>query len=386
MKNSEYIKELGKNKSSRTQRGYQKVLTDYSNYHKLSLDQLINEAISNEEQSLIHAKKELRERITSYQNHLQNITYTRTNQKQYTYKNSTINNQIRNIKTFYRHYDITVPPIKDLSYKDKERFEDRVTQEQLTQVIQNIGNIRHKALITVMSSSGIPSKDILKLTKMDLVKATKDYHNLTDINDVIPYLLQLNTPIIPTWNYIRSKTGIEVITFSSPESTRYLLEYLNQTMKHDNKDKLFNYTYYGVKGVYEMMNTRFYFGKTSIGRNKFHAHAMRSFFSTQLLAADMDSLLIEFLMGHKIPDVTASYYSAKPEHLKKKYIRVVDSLSTTPVKVTDIKSSEYLELERENQNMKENIESIVEEAMRKHDQELQGKRKDMSIDDLFKDF
>jgi hypothetical protein len=157
-------------------------------------------------------------------------------------------------------------------------------------------------------------------------------------------------------------------------------------MKHDNKDKLFNYTYYGVKGVYEMMNTRFYFGKTSIGRNKFHAHAMRSFFSTQLLAADMDSLLIEFLMGHKIPDVTASYYSAKPEHLKKKYIRVVDSLSTTPVKVTDIKSSEYLELERENQNMKENIESIVEEAMRKHDQELQGKRKDMSIDDLFKDF
>lgn len=102
-----------------------------------------------------------------------------------------------------------------------------------------------------------------------------------------------------------------------------------------------------------MMNTRFKFGKTSIGRNKFHAHAMRSYFSTQLLAADMDSLLIEFFMGHTIPSVTSSYYSAKPEHLKQKYIRVVSNLSTVPVKVTDIKSPEYIQLEKEKNDLEE---------------------------------
>lgn len=360
MNNTDYIKEITKTKADRTKITYTTALQQYSEYNNMSLDELLTEAEDTEDASLRKSKRLLKRRIENYRDSFLEKKYKITNANIWReYKPRTINAKVSAVKSFYRYYDITLPYVEKLKISDKEKIEDQVTQEELTFVINNLSNIQHLAAITGMSSSGISCNDFSDLTQEGFVIATSEYHNYDDINDVVPYLLKLNTPIIPTWNYVRSKTGVEAITFQSPESVNYLLQYLNSLSSLNNKDKLYGYKRSSLVSMYNRLSKRFNMGKTTTGRNKFHAHAMRAYFGTQLLASDIDSLLREFMLAHAVPETTAAYYSAQPRKLKQKYIRALDNLSTVPVKVTDIKSPDYIKLEEENKNLKSNIESYA---------------------------
>lgn len=385
MENEKILEEITQKKKLKTQKNIRKTLTQYSENQKMSLEKLILEAEDLEDNHPRQAKRQLRNRLTNFQDSLKEYVNPISG-KVKPYKPQTINQKIGEVKSFYNHYDITVPSITPVSNDIKERMDDMITQEELTSIINNISKVNQKSVICGMSSSALSVNEIVNLKQSDLVTATSEYHNYTNIEDVVPYLLELNEPIIPTWNLIRGKTGVELITFMSPESMNYLLEDLNNRYNLSNDKSLYNYKTEGLIGLYKRLSKRFNLGKTSTGRNKFHAHAMRSYFSTQLLAADVDTLLIEFMMGHSIPPTIASYYKAKPQHLKRRYIKVVEHLTTTPVRVVDIKSPEVIALEKENQKLKANVNDYAEKAVNQMVDDILSKKIDENLEDKIRNY
>jgi integrase len=386
MKNEEYINELSKNKSETTHVLYKTSLEPYSEFTNQTLDELIKEAIKNQDNSLTKSQIELSKKLSNYREYLKTVTYKDLGGHPKKYKASTINTKIQKIKAFYRHYYIFVPETGKVKDENKEKLKDIVTLEEFTTVINGISNIKHKSLIGQMGSSGIPTDDILKLTQKDVVIATSEYHNFKDINDVVPYLLKLDTPIIPTWNYVRGKTGIEAITFQSAESMHDLLLYLNSLIDLDNEKRVYDLARKGVIGIFSRINKKFNFGKTSTGRNKFHAHGMRSFFSTQLFSEGVDSLAVDFMMAHSIPSTQAAYFKANPKKLRQKYIRVMNSVSTIPVRVVDIKSPEVIALEKENKQLKENINKQVDARFDEKLAEALNRQKIKNLDDKIREY
>lgn len=378
--------EVCKNKAEGTIKTYTKSLQQYSKFTNQTLHELIEEAKKEQDKSLTNSQIILSKKISDFQEYLKNTTYTNQWNQTNKYKPLTINTKIAKVTAFYRHFYIIVPSIKKVKNTNKEKSSDDVTLEEYTEVLQNTSNKRHKAVVSHMGSSAIPTDDIVEFKQGDLVVATNAYHNYDDINDVVPYLLKLNKPIIPTWNYIRGKTGVETITFQSSESLRYLLEYLDSRIYLDNDDKLYGLKSKGVIGVFTRINERFGFGKNSSGRLHFHAHSMRSFFANQLLASDVDSLVIDFMMAHSIPETTAAYFKAKPKDLKNKYIRAMGNVSSTPVKVTDIKSPDYIKLEQENQKLKANVNDYAEKAVNQMVDDILSKKIDENLEDKIRNY
>jgi len=99
-----------------------------------------------------------------------------------------------------------------------ERYSDIPTIDDIRQVIESTSNLKHKAVILFMSSSGSAMNETTSLTVQDFIDATKDYHNSTNINDVLDEL-EGQKDVIPIFELVRAKTNYFYYTCCSPEAT-----------------------------------------------------------------------------------------------------------------------------------------------------------------------
>lgn len=363
----------------------------YSTSQNMSLEELVDEADDDEENIKKLRRRRIKKHLDSFIEYLQEDRHKHNHG--IGFSPQSIHGIISRIKAFYSYYEIQLPKIYLPEIPDTERSTDLPTIPEIKHLLENTSEIKHRAVVKTMLSSGLSSNEISKLTKEQFRVATYSYHqkdNLTDAIIRLKELIQENESIIPTWELTRGKTNHSFITFNSPEATRDIVEFID-TKSHPDDSRLFELTVKSVRNVYLRIDKRNSMGFTADGHHRFRSHAMRKVFATTLGWAEingipLDSLFVEFLLGHKLPRSMEPYYKNRPKRLKKIYLQVVNKLSIENVNVLDIKSPEYLELEKENKDMRKNIESIVEEAMLKHDQELRRERNDMSIDDLFKDF
>lgn len=391
--NAEIIQMISENKKLKpsTTRLDTYSLNLYSTIEGLSLMELIQEADDDEE----NIRKVRRRRINNHLDHfincLENDTHKHKRGMGYTPRS--IHDILSRVRAFYNYYEIQLPRTYLPQIPSNEKSTDIPTLKEIRYVIDNTGKSKHRAIILFMLSSGLSSNEVSSLTKKQFMEATSEYQNsqrLPDALDELKTLIDNGEAIIPTWELTRGKTNYNFITFNSPEATMEIVEFLT-TKAHPTDKRLFEMGNVGINDLYLKLGKRNNIGYTNNGHNKFHSHAMRKVFATTLAGVEikgvpLDSLFVEFLLGHKLPGSMEPYYKNRPKRLKKIYIEVVDSLSVNDLNKLTIKSPEYLKLEKENNDMKTNIEAIVEEAMLKHDQELRKQQDRMSIDDLFHDF
>lgn len=350
MNDEEYLQELQqlRNLSDSTLSRYKIDLKHYTKYTGMTLEQLLEEADDEEEQRIRMRKRKIKTHMLGLQQQL--LTYN--------FEPSTVKTILSRIKAFYRTYDIEIPQIRTVGKESTETLEDIPTLEHI-RVASSTNNLKHKALILFMASSGTGSKETLNITVQDFIDATSDYHHETNIQNVLDVLSNKKN-IIPTFHLRRFKTNHNYYTFCSPEASEAILMYLKTRKNLKPDSKLFDITGKGLVMVFQRINEKYNWGWKKT-RRFFHAHSMRMFFATQLTKAGLDYLIIQWLSGRAVPATTATYFKPSPDKLKKEYMKVVDKVSVSKVDVYDVKSEEFMHIEETNKALSSKVEKLEQE-------------------------
>ena len=371
MDNNTFILKIDKKKkvSDNTIKSDLTYLNLYSKFHKMSLSNLIDEADEDEENIKQMRKRKINDRLDDFVEYLENDEHEHTKGKGYSAQS--IHDIIWRVRAFYKYFKIELPDTYLPSIPDIERSTDVPTIQEMGKVISNVGNVRHRSVIENMYSSGLSVGEVSKLTKEQFRVATSDYHDADTVEECVKQLLKRinkGEAIIPTWELTRGKTNYSFITFNNPECTRDTCYFLQDEADFEDP-RLYEMEPDTIKKAFRRIGIRNNMGKTATGGNRFHTHAMRKIFATTLTGAEIngvpiDSLFIEFLLGHKLPKSMEPYYKNRPKRLKKIYMQVVDDLSVEKVNVTTFTDDEILAMKKK---MKEQ-EDLLDEIFNKFEE------------------
>ncbi|MFX1317942.1 MAG: tyrosine-type recombinase/integrase [Promethearchaeota archaeon] len=119
----------------------------------------------------------------------------------------TISRMVGCIKSFYRHYDVSLPQLHRFT-RSQRQVAGGLTTGEIAKVLE-YADVRAKALIFVAATTGRSSSDLLELKLGDIDRGK-----------------------FPNWGFIhdpdqpRQKTGIEMISWITPEALQHLDRYL----------------------------------------------------------------------------------------------------------------------------------------------------------------
>lgn len=332
--------------SPNTKNLYNIALNSYSNFLGEPLAQLLEEAETEEDEGIRWKKRSIKKHLINYRNFLFN-NYIKSTAKMY----------MTVVKTFYNHFEIELQKLPTVSEKNlKEnppiQFEDIPTKKVIKDCC-NVASPIMKSILLFMSSSGCARRETLNLTIQDFIEATKEYHNSSNIRDVIQELHEDDT-IVPTFYIRRQKTNKHYYTFCSPESVKSILQYFNTIDKQLHEDdKLFLINERTFSRKFKELNTTLNYGKRGT-HYKFTSHMLRKYHATTLnnLTYFKDSE-INFMQGRVPEQVTGIYLQQDPKILKEKYIQSLNHLQIfwDSTSIT-IESDEYKKILNENNNLK----------------------------------
>ena len=280
-----------------------------------------------------------------------------------TYNVSTAQLYLTAILTFYRHFEITIPPLPYYSTKGLKKtppvnYDDLPDRELLSECIQ-ITSPLVTALIMFMSSSGISRIDVLNLTINDYLKATSEYHQH---QDSVKYAIRdmQDTDIIPIFHLQRQKTGQNYFTFCSHEAVKSINTYLlTRTETLTRERPLFKIHERYLNTIFERLNGHFQLGKVG-NYNRLRPHMLRKYHASQLAESGMSTEHINLLQGRKVQGIAHEHYiRINPETLREEYINALPYLV-----ITDINKykTENQQLREENQHYKNNLDQLWEEV------------------------
>ena len=331
-----------------TKYGYGLFIRQYSEFHNSTMVELLQEAEDEEEQGIRWKHRKLRKRLIEYRAYLYD-----------NYAYSTAKSRFSKIMAFYKHFAIEIhqlPPIATINVEKTHMGFKDLPDKKIIKKALNVSNPLMKAIILFMVSSGSARAETRSLTIQDFIDATNNeiysYHNSNDIYDVIN-LLKDREDIIPLFYLKRQKTNKFYYTFCSPEATISIIEYLSSrnTKLHPN-DALFDISSEQFSKAFTALNDRLGLGKLENGRRRLTSHMLRKFHSSQLYGDSVE--IVDSLQGRGKDQTHSSYFYENPLKLKEIYIEHLDAVTIDwDVNTLNFKSPEYIQLESENRDLKE---------------------------------
>ena len=346
---------------------YRQSIKNYTASQGLTLKQLLEEAEREEEERIRLKNRTLKKRLITHRNYLINEKGC---------SSSTIQKQMGQLKTIYHHYEIEIPKLpkfNDRNVKQIEEiyYDDLPTKDIIKEAIR-VSNPLMTAIILFICSSGCARKEVTNLKISDFITATQEYHNCTDIQDVISELKK-QTDIVPIFKLKRAKTNKYYYTFCSPEAVTAILSYLEtRTDKMTSDSQLFKvHIAYLTRKFTELNETVGGYKKGVYGLIR--PHMFRKFHASNLARGENGLTVeeIDSLQGRSKNKTHNSYFLDDPQELKKKYISNIDKvlinydkreLTFESPEVLELKKK-AAELEKENAEIKQNINKAVDDRI-----------------------
>ena len=314
MKNNKFLIKFCKDRNIKnsTKKGYISTLKKYTTFHNMTIEELLNEAYSDEEKRIILKNRRIKNRLLDYRTYLISLDISHNTVKTYFSK----------LITFYLHYEIEIPKLPNLKYtKNYEtNYFDLPTKKHIIEAI-NQTTLGFQALILFMSSSGTAKAETLSLTVNDFIQGPSEYYkskNLTDILDE----LELHDDIIPTLYLKRIKTDKYYYTFCSTEASKYIIKYLKTRQNLSLNDKLFPYSSSAVITKFQQINDKMNWGFKGKYRF-FRTHALRKFHASNI---NLSAEYIDALQGRSKNIVHETYIKTNPKELKEIYIKSMNNV------------------------------------------------------------
>lgn len=281
---------------------YAHALKTYCNFCDKTPTDLIEEAEDEEENRVRMKRRKIRDYFLNFHEYLRNEGKSQ----------NTIANHFTAIKAFYKSSEIELPTISISSKSEANLAQNEVvlTKEEINKAI-TLCNLKYRALILLMCSSGMGSAEVRSLQYGHFLDSINEYleYDIFDIED-ISRRLEKKDDLIGVWKIRRIKTGKEYTTFSSPESIKAIIEYLLDSKKQnksiENRD---NYLFGegneplsmdAFEKYFFRLNERCGFGK--IGRQGYlKSHALRHYFGTKLHEKGIADYDYRKMMGKSLP-------------------------------------------------------------------------------------
>ena len=332
---------------------YRTIINYYVESQGMTLHDLILEAEKEEDQGIRLKNRTIKKRLINHRNYLIN---------ERNYSNITIQKTMTGLRTIYNHFEIELPRIPKLNERSVKNTEpiyyDDLPSKDLIRKAINLSKPLMKAIILFIVSSGCSRSETCSLTIQDFIEATNEYHNSTDIYDVLEELKDQDN-IIPIFHVRREKTNKYYYTFCSPEAMTAIISYLNSrtdTLTNDRKLFKINKNYLNQK--FQALNEQL--GNPTKGEyGLLRTHMLRKFHASNLARGENGLSLdeIDSLQGRGKDTVRKSYYFDDPKELRKKYIRNIDKVLINNESVK-IDSPEVAALRKEAEKLKEENEEI----------------------------
>ena len=332
---------------------YRTIINYYVESQGMTLHDLILEAEKEEDQGIRLKNRTIKKRLINHRNYLIN---------ERNYSNITIQKTMTGLRTIYNHFEIELPRIPKLNERSVKNTEpiyyDDLPSKDLIRKAINLSKPLMKAIILFIVSSGCSRSETCSLTIQDFIEATNEYHNSTDIYDVLEELKDQDN-IIPIFHVKREKTNKYYYTFCSPEAMTAIISYLNSrtdTLTNDRKLFKINKNYLNQK--FQALNEQL--GNPMKGEyGLLRTHMLRKFHASNLARGENGLSLdeIDSLQGRGKDTVRKSYYFDDPKELRKKYIRNIDKVLINNESVK-IDSPEVAALRKEAEKLKEENEEI----------------------------
>jgi len=335
-----YLKQLQtqRNITPSTIKIFKAALKNYEKSQQKTLQELLHEAETEEEQGIRWKNRKLPQRLLTYKTYLLD-KYNVTTAEQYHTK----------VKTFYKHHLIEIHEIPKTStikaHKSKPiTYKDLPTQKTIKEAYQ-IAKPIMKAYLLLAVSTGCARKELLNFTIQDYKKWEHDQ--------------------VPIIYLTRQKTNKYYYTFTTPEAIREIGNYLKT--RDDDDPRLFNISERQLGRQFKKLNDKLGLGRLN-DRLVLRTHMLRKFHASQLHSGKYPLSLdeIDSLQGRSKNIIRESYYFDNPYDLRKKYIRNIDQVTILDeVHTITVDSPEVMELKEKAAKIDE-LERLVKKILEKN--------------------
>lgn len=285
-------------------------------------------------------------------------------------------------RAIFKEYDITMPKMVQYdTFISRTRLKDIPTWDDVKRSLKYCKNNRDKALVCLLSTSGMRGGDIVSLTIQDFLEATSIYNHKSSLDK----LLSKNPfQIIPCYDFFPEKTkkdGNLCITFNTGECTHFIFEHIKDRIKEGHSVELESPLLRSTGRISEFvtvdllgrilnnLNHSLNLGKDKNGIfGKFRGHNLRKLFSSTcrrnitnvVVKADKYSELdvVSIFTGHIPPNTSNSeiYDAVDSEdsfdsYLRKNYEALIPYLTI---------NKKQTPIEKENNNLEGEIMKIKE--------------------------
>lgn len=355
-------------------------MRDYTNFHNMTPTQLLAEATQDEIDKIPMFQRKICDRIDDFIAHITDSGLS----------DNTISGRLTGVKSFYTKHRREIPPDTDYRRQNqgicKKENKSIPKKEDIRDILMHADELE-KALVLVGVSSGLSCNEIINLKVSDFVKGYDEKTKIT------------------SFDLTRRKTGIDFITFISPEATSAVFEYikfrdrwktasesttkqrmrqlLKQKINDDDgylfitrnvpesytqtqDDECRKLTQNAVSKIYSMLSENAQKSTPKGCYNIIRSHNMRKYFNSALLnAGKVDPIYIEIWMGHKALSNLPSYFRPDIEKQKLMYKACVSDITIS-------KELDFTELE-EYQIMQDTIKQLMNEntTYKMHEGELE---------------
>lgn len=286
------------------------------------------------------------------------------------------------IKTFYKANFITIPlgisKERKVQIKIENKFDWKGGNSEHKGIIRQMithSNARNKAIILLMSSSGLGRQEIINLT-------TEKFFEDIDIDNIATLRLR------------RQKTDVDFITFASPECVQAVREWVEvRKIEHQvYREKIVNKSGQDIgedtckclfvarrdnsikpiekaafsaifRKISKKMGENYENGLFDF--NKVRSHNLRKFFNSSLKNAGVDSDIVESFMAHDIGNTKAAYNFDDVDALKEIYRSNMSRLMvyTESIKILDNESSGEIQKLQSKITQQEEANKVLLEKM-----------------------
>ena len=319
--------------SKTTQENYRSTIKDYERFHGISIEELVNEALTEQSERVPSHQLKIIDRIEDYQNHLieRNLVY------------GTISVMMARIKAIYHKNRVDIPSIPPINSKQTRRreyieYSDVLTKDEIRCALSHM-KLPAQARTLVMAQGGLSNEECEHLSTRAFIDETRKYHQCDDDVDALKWLADTNHPIIWATKLIRQKTKKPYYALIGSEAINKIAEaklYEMQLPKNDGQipQKLLTMSKRSFAQTCRTVNKKCGFGIVA-EESKFRSHQLRRFNATYIrgsvLTYEESSRIsnseIDEMQGRGKTNVQDTYIKSNPLEQKLIYAKVMNNVS-----------------------------------------------------------
>lgn len=216
--------------TTHTMQTYRVYIRHYMIATGLSLQELYDEAILEEEENTPLYRRKVKSRLLDFYDYLDDSDYS----------GKTKNTMVFVVRSFYKSYGIRLPDIPN-NYDPTPRPEnvDKLLTKPIIRLMLNQASTRDKAIISFAAMTGQSADEIRRLTVQDMIDCWNSEleQKVFSLSDIFRYKKEILDLKAPPLRYVRNKTRNKYWFYIPSETSKYIIEYIYERVAGRN-DKI----------------------------------------------------------------------------------------------------------------------------------------------------